>query len=68
MPKLKAKVIRIPHNVIFREPRSRKIEKTIERWATKGYRLQEMKDYRGGCALWNPGYTLLTFIADIADG
>lgn len=57
----KTKVVRINHG-LFGNPNSRRIEKTIDKWARKGYTLQHQQAEGHGLR----GYTLLTFREDLS--
>lgn len=56
-PKDQVKVVRVPHG-IFGRANTNKIAKAIEKWANKGFVLDQQHDSKGAYG----GYTLLTFI------
>jgi hypothetical protein len=55
------KLVRVGHG-IFGNPDNRRIKKAIEKWMSKGFRLDKQQDERGRGL--QRGYTLLTFIKD----
>lgn len=62
MAKRKVKVVRVSHG-LFGRANTGKIERTIQRWLSKGYELSKQDDHEPrGCL--SIGYTLLTFISD----
>ena len=56
----KVKVIRVGYG-LFGTTNTRKVEKAIQKWMSKGYTLDKQDDHPArGC--FSTGYTLLTFI------
>ncbi len=59
-----AKVVKI-HYGIFGKPHSRKIERAIEKWAGKGYKLKDRYEHPSGCLFYPQlGHTELLFVLD----
>lgn len=61
MARRQVKSVRVSHGFLD-NPNNHAIERTINKWMKKGFRLEKQDDQRGGCFRW--GYTLLIFIKD----
>ena len=70
MAKRRAKVVTVRYGWMSNRPHNRNIERTIEKWVSKGYKLTDRQDKDVGCAGclfslgWSRGRTQLTFIQD----
>lgn len=63
----KVKIIKIRYTLLGNKPNTRKVEKTIEQWLNKGYRLENQQETDVGCCrqmLYERGNTALTFIQE----
>lgn len=61
MPKSLGKSARVYYG-IFGNPHQKNVEKAINKWMKKGYRLVERDEHRGGCI--GRGFSELTFVLD----
>lgn len=67
MAKRKVKKVSVRYTTLGNNPNNRKVEKTIEKWINKGYRLEHQSETDVGCCLQimlQRGKTTLTFIQE----